>query len=182
MQSKETESWKEHTSGFSSVAVYISDELGRLLMVQDIDSGKWAPIAGYIDDKDFEEPEMAAIREAKEELGLDVTLDKLIGVWHYQEENGTPHIGYGYTATVDYGTFIPQANEIRDYRYFSPDEIEQLHKEGNLKTPQYNYKGYQLWRDKIFHPRSVIIANARRKEDWLSPLHATSPVRKVAFE
>ena len=71
---QEYSAWKEHSTGTSSVSIFLSDQEGRLLMVQDLDKygGKWSPIAGYIDDLDHEEPEAAAIREASEELGLNV--------------------------------------------------------------------------------------------------------------
>ena len=88
---QEYSAWKEHSTGTSSVSIFLSDQEGRLLMVQDLDKygGKWSPIAGYIDDLDHEEPEAAAIREASEELGLNVRLDKLLGVWHYYEDKNT---------------------------------------------------------------------------------------------
>ena len=77
---QEYSAWKEHSTGTSSVSIFLSDEQGRLLMVQDLDKygGKWSPIAGYIDDLDHEEPEAAAIREAKEELGLNVRLENFL--------------------------------------------------------------------------------------------------------
>lgn len=163
-------SWKEHSTGFASVSVFLSDNEGRLLMVRDLDTwgGKWSPIAGYIDDLDNEEPEIAALREAKEELGLDVRLEKLLGVWHYYDRMSAEdndkvhmHVGYAFTGTILGGTFTPQPNEIQEFRFFTPAEIEELNAQGMLKTPQYNYVGFKLWQSGARHPLDVLQTNGR---------------------
>jgi len=167
-QHSETEPWKEHASGFASVSIFLTDQDRRLLMVQDLDKwgGKWSPIAGYIDDLDHEEPEAAALREAKEELGLDVRLDELLGVWHYYDTTAAEkhddvhmHIGYAYTGTILGGTYSMQKEEIQNWGFFTPSQIEQMYSGGKLKTPQYNYRGFKLWQEGARHPRSIIQTN-----------------------
>lgn len=168
--SQETESWREHASGYASVSIFLSDSEGRLLMVQDHDGygGKWSPIAGYIDDLDHEEPEMAALREAKEELGLDVRLEELLGVWHYYDKNGQPdsnrvhmHVGYAYTGTILGGSFEKQESEIQNFGFFTPAEVEEMHANGQLKTPQYNYVGFKLWQGGTRLPLTAIQTNGK---------------------
>ncbi len=177
---KEQSVWKEHTKASASVSIFLSDPEGRLLMVQDIDQygGKWSPLAGFVDVVYNEEPEAAALREAKEELGLDIRLDELIGVWHYYAEDSkdavaygktTPsnkevdkahmHIGYSYRGTILGGTFKMQEDEIQNWGFFTPAEIEQMYRDGKVKTPQYNYRGFQLWLAGERHPRSLIQTN-----------------------
>ena len=177
---KEQSVWKEHTKASASVSIFLSDPEGRLLMVQDIDQygGKWSPIAGFVDVVFNEEPEAAAIREAKEELGLDIRLDELIGVWHYYADDNKEavaygktnpstegadkahmHIGYSYRGTILGGTFEMQEDEIQNWGFFSPAEIERMHTAGKIKTPQYNYKGFKLWQEGARHPRSIIQTN-----------------------
>lgn len=177
---KEQSVWKEHTNASASVNIFLSDPEGRLLMVQDIDQygGKWSPIAGFVDVAFNEEPEAAAIREAKEELGLDIQLDELIGVWHYYAEDSKDavaygkttqstegvekahmHIGYAYRGTILDGTFKMQEDEIQNWGFFTTDEIEKMHADGKIKTPQYNYKGFKLWQQGERHPRSIIQTN-----------------------
>lgn len=168
--------WAERSSSLASVSIFLSDEKGRLLMVQDIEEhgGKWSPIAGYIDDLLGEEPEVAALREAKEELGLDVRLEKLLGVWHYYEKNGEVpengkkekqkmHVGYAYTGTILGGTFVKQEEEIQNWGFFSPDQVEDMYNQGKLKTPEYNYVGFDLWKKKAEHPLEVVLSNGRTK-------------------
>ena len=164
----EQPAWKEHSTGLGSVSIFLSDSEGRLLMVQDLEKygGKWSPIAGYIDDVDHEEPEMAALREAKEELGLDIRLDELLGVWHYYttgdtENNGKPHmhVGYAYTGTILDGTFTMQKDEIQNFGFFTTEQFEKLQASDMIKTPQYNVKGFELWKNNTRHPRSVVVTN-----------------------
>ena len=55
-----------------SAAVLVWDEQGRLLLVKATDSGGWQTIGGAVDPG--ESPEQAAIREAREEAGVEVQL------------------------------------------------------------------------------------------------------------
>ena len=167
---QEYSAWKEHSTGTSSVSIFLSDEQGRLLMVQDLDKygGKWSPIAGYIDDLDHEETEAAAIREAKEELGLNVRLEKLLGVWHYYEdkdkanpananEKSQPmHLGYAYTGVIIDGNFEMQKEEIQNYGFFTEEQFRLLLSDDRIKTPQYNAVGYTLWKNGVRHPLDVV--------------------------
>ena len=174
-QPREGVPWKEHTNASASVSVFLSDEKGRLLMVQDVDEygGKWSPIAGFVDVNVNEEPEIAAIREAKEEMGLDVRLDELIGVWHYYAEDDKDavaygkettnhadkahmHIGYAYRGTILGGTYEMQKEEVQNWGFFTPEEIEKMYVDGKLKTPQYNYVGFKLWQAGVRHPLTIV--------------------------
>ena len=179
----EKPAWTERSSSMASVSVFLSDEQGRLLMVQDLNShgGKWSPIAGYVDDLVGEEPEIAALREAKEELGLDIRLDQLLGVWHYYEKNGihqSPskdtatsngknkikmHVVYAFRGTILDGTFTMQPEEIQNYGFFAPSEIEKMNAGGKLKTPEYNYDGFKLWENGTKHPLDIVRSNTRAR-------------------
>ena len=164
---REDETWREHSTGFGSVSVFLTNAEGKLLMVQDLDKfgGKWSPVAGYIDDLDHEEPEMTALREAKEEMGLDIRLDELLGVWHYYDKSADHtdkvhmHVGYAYTGTILGGTYKMQKEEIQHYGFFSPEDVETMHDKGLLKTPQYNYVGFKLWESGKRYPRTLIQTN-----------------------
>jgi len=62
-------------------AVVFIEQEGRVLLVRramNPERGKWALPAGYIDDG--EDPREAAIREVREETGLDVEITELVDV------------------------------------------------------------------------------------------------------
>ncbi|MDO4928270.1 MAG: NUDIX domain-containing protein [Corynebacterium sp.] len=53
-------------------------EVPEVLLVQRADDQQWTPVCGIVEPG--EEPHNAAIREAKEETGLDIRVDALLGV------------------------------------------------------------------------------------------------------
>lgn len=55
-------------------------EVPSVLLARRADNGNWAPIAGICEPG--EEPTATALREVKEEIGLDAKIEALIGVGH----------------------------------------------------------------------------------------------------
>ena len=85
-----------------AVGTVISDEQGRIVLVRraiEPGYGKWVFPGGYVD---WGEPiDVAAIRETREETGLAVELDGLVGVYSYP---GAPVVVIVYRARVLDGT------------------------------------------------------------------------------
>lgn len=79
--------------------------------------GKWVFPGGYVDRG--EEITLAAVREAREESGLDVTIDHLINVYSYA---GRTPIIVVYAASCAGGTLVVD-DEGLEARAFQPDEI-----------------------------------------------------------
>ena len=50
----------------------------EVLLVKRADNGQWTPVTGIADPG--EEPHQTAVREAKEEVGLDIQVEALLGV------------------------------------------------------------------------------------------------------
>ena len=67
-----------------AVGTIITDDQGRIVLVKraiEPSYGKWVYPGGYVDRG--EPVHVAAVREAREEAGLDVRLDRLINVYSY---------------------------------------------------------------------------------------------------
>ncbi len=79
--------------------------------------GKWVFPGGYVDRG--EETETAAIREAREECGLDVRIDGLVNVYSY---TGRTPIIIVYAASIIGGT-LSAADEALEARVFEPADI-----------------------------------------------------------
>jgi 8-oxo-dGTP diphosphatase len=79
--------------------------------------GKWVFPGGYVDRG--ETVADAAIREAREEVNLEVRLDSLLGIYSYRH---SPVIIVVYLATV-IGGLLAAADEALDVRLFNPEEI-----------------------------------------------------------
>lgn len=112
----------------------IRDDKGYFLMVQEGQPkacGMWGLPGGHVDEG--ESLQQAAIRETKEEVGLDVELvdPEPIHIDHKPENNRTY---YGFLAKVIGGELKHQVDELLDARWLSPEEIEILNKEGKIRS------------------------------------------------
>ncbi len=82
--------------------------------------GYWAFPAGYMEAD--ESAEEAAIRETKEETGLDVALDALLDVFSFEDATHQRGVLILYRAHVVGGTLQP-GDDAEDARWFSPQEL-----------------------------------------------------------
>ncbi len=121
-----------------TVAVFVvCDE--KVLLVHHRKLNKWLPLGGHIELA--EDPEIAALREAKEESGFDV---ELLGERPPTTEAGTraliaprfldihritdthEHIGMIYWARPKNGSLTLAASEHHDIRWCSSEELDKL--------------------------------------------------------
>ena len=112
---------------------------GKVLLVHHRNLNKWLPLGGHIELD--EDPETAALREAKEESGLEV---ELLGERPPTTEPGTraliaprfldihrisathEHIGMMYWARPKHGTLTLFASEHHEIRWCSAEELNTL--------------------------------------------------------
>ena len=114
-----------------SVAVLPRDDDGRILLVQQADSGRWGPIGGSVEVD--EDPAEAAVREAAEEAGVDVELTRLVTALGgpefritYPNGDRTAYVSIVYEARVVGGTPRPDHDETVGVGWFSIDELAML--------------------------------------------------------
>jgi 8-oxo-dGTP pyrophosphatase MutT (NUDIX family) len=121
-----------------TVAIFIVRD-GKVLLVHHRNLQKWLPLGGHIELD--EDPEQAALREAREESGLEV---ELIGERPPTTGPGTraliaprfldihrisathEHIGMIYWARPKNGRLMLSATEHYDIRWCSTDDLDQL--------------------------------------------------------
>ncbi len=121
-----------------TVAIFVVAN-GKVLLIHHRKLDKWLPLGGHIELE--EDPEQAAVREAKEESGLDV---ELLGERPPTTETGTraliaprfldihrinathEHIGMIYWARPKSGTTTLAAAEHHDIRWCTAAELETL--------------------------------------------------------
>lgn len=103
-----------------AVGTIIKDAAQRLLLVRraiEPGYGLWVFPGGYVDRG--EEVTAAAIREAREEAGLDVRIEGLVNIYSYA---GRPIVVIVYAATVLGGELCVD-DEGLEARWFAPDDI-----------------------------------------------------------
>ena len=111
-----------------AVAILVWDEDGRLLMVQERQTGLWQTVGGAIEPD--EAPGEAAIREAEEEAGVRVHLDGVRAVvggpqYRLTYPNGdlVGYVSIVYDARVTAGTPRPDGEETVTAAWFSIGEL-----------------------------------------------------------
>ena len=97
----------------------IFDDQGRVLLVhQTYDGSKWAWPGGAVEEN--ESPWDAAVREAKDETGLDVQVVRLVSVYHFADRNG---LGFQLLCRVVGGALQVDGGEISEARFFDPAHL-----------------------------------------------------------
>ena len=103
-----------------AVGAIITNEQNQIVLVRraiDPGYGKWVFPGGYVDRG--EEVMVAAVREAREEAGLDIRIDRLVNVYSYP---GRAPVIIVYAATMT-GGCLGCDDEGLEARFFAPDEI-----------------------------------------------------------
>lgn len=114
-----------------AVAVLPRDDAGRVLLVRQIDSGRWGTIGGSVEVD--EAPETAGTREAAEEAGVAVELTRVLAVHGgpqfrviYPNGDEVSYVSTLYEARVVAGQPRPDQDETSEVGWFHPDELAKL--------------------------------------------------------
>ncbi|HUA10799.1 MAG TPA: NUDIX domain-containing protein [Solirubrobacteraceae bacterium] len=112
-----------------AVAVLIWDEEGRVVLVRAADSGLWQTVGGSVEPD--EDPLVAAVREAREEAGVDVAIDGVRAVlggpeYRLTYPNGdiVSYVSTVFDAHVVGGVPAPDGDETLDASWFALGELE----------------------------------------------------------
>ena len=111
-----------------TVAVLPIDGRGRVLLVRQIDTGRWATIGGTVEPD--EAPEDAARREAKEEAGVELRLTGILGALGgpdyritYPNGDQAACVSIVFEAAVESGSPRPDGDETCEVGWFQRDEL-----------------------------------------------------------
>jgi 8-oxo-dGTP diphosphatase len=103
-----------------AVGTIVANDRGQVVLVRraiEPGYGLWVFPGGYVDKG--EKVTSAAIREAREEAGLEIRIDRLLNVYSY---SGRPLVVIVYAATA-IGTELSHDEECLEARWFAADEI-----------------------------------------------------------
>jgi ADP-ribose pyrophosphatase YjhB (NUDIX family) len=106
----------------------IFDDSDRILLVQRSDDHCWGLVSGWVDAG--EDPAETIVREVREEVGLEATIDALVDVFGRQASSGHgPHgaVGIVYLCSIAPGE-PTISHEVLDVAYRDIDSVEDWHK------------------------------------------------------
>ena len=86
--------------------------------------GLWCLPGGFVDQD--EDPATAAVRECREEIGAEVELTGLLGVYHIPKTTAPSIVGVAYQGRVVDGATISSGAEMLEVRAFPPGELPEL--------------------------------------------------------
>ena len=128
----------------AATTIIIQD--GKILLQRRTDNGKWGLIGGLLEmNETYQE---AAIREAREETGLEVQLESFLGIFHNHNmvwSNGdAAHVVTAFfTASIISGE--PRVDEESyELRFFAPEEMPQLFAEDHRAALEAYFDGVRL--------------------------------------
>jgi ADP-ribose pyrophosphatase YjhB (NUDIX family) len=119
-----------------SVSVLPVDEAGQVLLVRHVghDDG-WGVLGGAVDVG--ESPAAAAVREAREEIGVDMELVRLLDVLggpdyevSYPNGDRAAYVTAVYEARIISGRPAPSDGELSEVAWFLPGELPRLRLSG----------------------------------------------------
>lgn len=102
----------------------VFDGEDRLLLVRRTDDDKWGLIAGWVEPN--EAPASTAVRELREEVGVEARVDALVGVFFRPAHvNEHPHgtVSVVYLCSIIRGELRAQPHEVREIAWRDIDEI-----------------------------------------------------------
>jgi len=113
-----------------AVALFVADG-GRTLLVKrrlPPEQGKWALAAGFVDFG--ESPEAAAVREMREETGLDIVIERMLDLSFNEADKVIVII---YQARVAGGVMAAD-DDVEEVRWFTGGELPELAFESTRRT------------------------------------------------
>lgn len=135
---------KEYITPKVDVRAVVFDEQDRILMVKERVDGRWALPGGWADVGYT--PKEIAVKEVKEETGLDVVPVRLLAVLDKRSHDHPPTLYYVYKifilCEITGGEFAP-AFDILEQGFFAQDDLPELSEERVTKGQidlMYEYK------------------------------------------
>ena len=141
-----------------SAAVYISDKSGKLLLLQQskgLHEGTWGPPAGGMNP--HENPADTAKRETKEEIGVNVDLLDLIGIYIVDRGEISSGVGFAFRGKLSsQNILLENKGEISAYNYFSIKEVKGLINNNQIYKPEYTLPVMKDWIKGIAYPLKLL--------------------------
>lgn len=137
----------------SAIIPYTLNEKSGIIYVKTKKDGKWGLPAGKIDL--FEDIHSAMSREMAEETGLEIILEKYIGIWDFKSERGSAVSNRVFSGRVVEGELITNEPEkILDIKVLTLKEIRMLFRKGKIRAGRANVEPVEEYLRGVSYPLS----------------------------
>jgi 8-oxo-dGTP diphosphatase len=118
------------------VGAIVVDGQGRLLLGRRSDTGRWAVVAGMVEPG--EQPADTIVREVLEETGVDVVVERILGVAthpvDYPNGDRCNYLSVTFLCRAVGGTARVNDDESLDVRWFEPTDLPDLDPYSQLRV------------------------------------------------
>ena len=107
--------------------VVVEDDQGRVVLGRrsiEPGYGQWCLPGGYVNDD--EHPADSAARECREEIGAEVEIVRLLGVYHIRKDGAPSMVGIAYGARLRPGEVPATGSEMLEVAAFPPGQVPEL--------------------------------------------------------
>jgi len=138
----------------ATASIIVPGNDSKYWYVRSAKDNKWGLAGGKIH---MEAAEVAAQREAKEELGIRVYIESLVGIYQFKSEEGNPILNIVYAARIIEGTpHITRPDEILEIQEFSYETIIHLHAQRQIRAGKANIAPLEDYRAGHLKPLDTI--------------------------
>lgn len=121
----------------------IFDDDGRLLLLKRVDSERWGFPAGGVEPN--ESAAAAAVRETREETGIEAQVAETVGVYHEDPGQSSPHsVVMIYYLCERTGGSLRPSHEAEAVRYWDIDDVPVWHSDARTWATD----AYELWSER----------------------------------
>jgi ADP-ribose pyrophosphatase YjhB (NUDIX family) len=121
-----------------ATTVVVPDADRRVLLIRRSDNGRWALPGGAMDVGEYLAD--AAVREVREETGLDVEIVRILGTYTdprhviaYDDGEVRQQFAVCFEARRVGGTLLADGSEAKDARFFAPTELDDLNMHPSMR-------------------------------------------------
>jgi 8-oxo-dGTP diphosphatase len=129
------------------VGAIVVDDQGRLLFARRSDTGRWAVVAGMVEPG--EQPADTIVREVHEETGVDVAVERILGVAthpvDYPNGDRCEYLSITFLCRATGGTARVNDDESLDVGWFEPTELPELEPYSRLRVEMALRDAKEAW-------------------------------------
>lgn len=134
-------------------AVIIENEKGEILLLKQVGTDLWGPPAGGL--HPHEDVIQTAVRETKEETGLDVKIQSVVSIKTVDRGDEASGQGFTFNGKITGGHLDLDKNEVDDFFWCDVNTVLNMIETKRIYKPEYNIDAFKKWMNGLSFPLEV---------------------------